>query len=147
MYKFVMDNITNLIKFCLDDNDLHWDDIIDTSALQDFKFKRQLANLFLSIKTPSTINITILVNDVCKFLTNPFNFESSVDNCKLYFEYTRNYLVWDKLYKEILDTIPFKSDGGKIFFGTMNNYFYKIFCAHVNPEEAYLEFLNQNSFQ
>lgn len=128
-----------------------WEKIIIDTRLLTGEFQQDLACILLSAPDiPSDVDMQVLVQDMTKMLENPLKGyeESNRDNIKLYLDSISDRDVWNRLYDEIVEIIPFKTcttngttKSSSVIFTTAKDYLYDIYYTDSDPKVSCMKYL------
>lgn len=125
-----------------------WEKFIIDTRLLTTEFQQDLACILLTAPDVSAtgVDMQVLVQDLTKMLENPvkgYN-ELDRDNVKMYLDSISDRNVWNRLYDEIVEIIPFKSANGKsssVIFIKAKDYLYDIYYSGTNSVDLSMKYL------
>lgn len=123
--------------------DLMWAQVIDINLI-DAEFEQKLVTLLAS--HPSDADIPALAVEISSFIRGPWvpktdSSDSTDSNLKTYAESIHDYDTWYSLFDQLLDIVPFKMDGSRRIFTTLNKYFYELYFTDRSRKELWAEYI------
>jgi hypothetical protein len=124
--------------------DLMWAQVLDINLI-DAEFEHKLVTILAS--HPSDTDVPALAVEISSFIRGPWvpktnsDSDSSDSTLKTYAESIHDYDTWHSLFDQVLDIVPFKSDGARRIFTTLDKYFYELYFTDRNRTELWAEYL------
>lgn len=125
--------------------DLMWAQVLDIDLI-DAEFEQKLVTILAS--HPSDTDVPALAAEISGFIRGPWVPKTNSDsdsNLKTYAESIQDYDTWHSLFDQVLDIVPFKSDGARRIFTTLDKYFYELYFTDRNRKELWAEYITSIS--